>query len=377
MSLSFASSWDAPGDGNSQTGSRVPEFDGAPDSPHRRPHRPPRVRGAAEPRGWRPNVGVIGAGRAGSVLGAALRRAGFPVTAVSARSEASRARAAALLPGVPVSDPPRVARAAGLLVLAVADDALGWVVAELAGQEALAPGATVVHVSGCSGLDVLAPAISQGALGVALHPAMTFTGTTSDLDRIPGAFFGVTAGDGARQRGEEIVRALGGVAVPIDEQSRPLWHAGLAHGANHLVTLVSSAVDVLRAAGVPDPGAVLRPLLTAALDNALDQGDAALTGPVARGDAGTVARHLAVLAGRSPAERGIYLALARATAARLPELTNPTLVDVLADITVSAAGAASAPTGEPAPEAMRAAAAVRAAGAVSGMSAPQPPRSYR
>jgi predicted short-subunit dehydrogenase-like oxidoreductase (DUF2520 family) len=187
----------------------------------------------------------------------------------------------------------------------------------------------------------------------------------------------VTAGDGALRRGEEIVRALGGVAVPIDEQSRPLWHAGLAHGANHLVTLVSSAADVLRTAGVPDPGAVLRPLLTAALDNALDRGDAALTGPVARGDAGTVARHLAVLAGRSPAERGTYLALARATAARLPELTNPALVDVLADITVSAAGAASLPTGEPAPEAMRAAAAVRAAGAVSGMSAPQPPRSYR
>jgi len=355
MSLSFAPSWGAPGDGNPENGSRGPEFVGASDSP---PHCRPRL-ATTSPGAWHPHVGVIGAGRAGSALGAALRRAGFPVTAVSARSEASRARAASLLPGVPVADPAAVAQAAELLVLAVSDDALGWVVAELAAAEAVGAGTTVLHVSGCSGLDVLEPATRQGATGIALHPAMTFSGTPADLDRIPGTFFGVTAADGALHRGEEIVRALGGVAVRIDEPSRPLWHAGLAHGANHLVTLVSSAADVLRAAGVPDPGAVLRPLLTAALDNALERGDAALTGPVARGDAGTVARHLAVLAGRSPGERGTYLALARATAARLPELTNPALVDVLADTAVLADSALPAPSTLPAPNALQPARSLR------------------
>jgi predicted short-subunit dehydrogenase-like oxidoreductase (DUF2520 family) len=124
------------------------------------------------------------------------------------------------------------------------------------------------------------------------------------------------------------------VAVP--EELRPLWHAGLAHGSNHLVTLVASAMDVVRATGVADPAAVLRPLLTATLDNALAAGDAALTGPVARGDAGTVAAHLDVLADEAPQERPTYLALARATAARLPE-PNPDLLDVLAEVPRSSA----------------------------------------
>ena len=102
----------------------------------------------------------------------------------------------------------------------------------------------------------------------------------------------------------------------VPESKRTLYHAGLAHGANHLVTLVSQAMDLLRASGSDDPAATLRPLLTAALDNALSYGDAALTGPIVRGDVETVRAHLADIAVTAPATLESYVAMARATANR-------------------------------------------------------------
>lgn len=256
-------------------------------------------------------VGVVGAGRVGAVLGAALRRAGHDVVAVSAVSEASRARAELLLPGVPVLTPDEVVRRATLVLLAVPDDALPALVTGLAEVGAFRAGQLVAHVSGRHGLAVLDPA--YGVLPLALHPVLPFTGTPVDLDRLAGVSFGVTAPDVLRPIAEALVVEMGGEPVWVLDELRPLWHAALAHGANHLVTLVASAADLLRQAGAEDPGAVLAPLLGAALDGALRSGDAALTGPVSRGDAGTVAAHLAVL----PDEvRPAYLALARLTADR-------------------------------------------------------------
>ena len=102
----------------------------------------------------------------------------------------------------------------------------------------------------------------------------------------------------------------------MPEARRALYHAGLAHGANHLVTLVTEAMEILAAAGADDPAATLRPLLTAALDNALDHGDAALTGPIVRGDVGTVQAHLDGILAEAPQTLPSYLALARATLSR-------------------------------------------------------------
>jgi predicted short-subunit dehydrogenase-like oxidoreductase (DUF2520 family) len=282
------------------------------------------------------DIGVIGAGRVGAVLGAALRNAGHSIVAVSARSARSQARAAALLPDVPIAVPAEVARRSAGVLLAVDDDVLGEVVADLVRAGALGDGQLVAHVSGRHGLAVLQPAADVGAATLALHPAMTFTGSAADLGRLAGTVFGVTALGRHWSIAEQLVGDVGGTAVAVPEELRPLWHAGLAHGANHLVTLVASALDVVRATGVADPAAVLRPLLTAALDNALADGDTALTGPVARGDAGTVAAHLDVLAAEVPQERPTYLAMARATAGRLAD-PNPDLLDVLAGVPQSVA----------------------------------------
>ncbi|MGI5524335.1 Rossmann-like and DUF2520 domain-containing protein [Micromonospora sp. CA-259024] len=283
-------------------------------------------------------VGVVGAGRVGAVLGAALAAAGHQVVAVTGGSGASRARLALLLPEVPRHSVPVVAHAAtDLLLIAVPDDALAGVVADLADRGALRPGQVVAHTSGAHGLDVLAPATEVGARPLALHPAMTFTGTPDDLARLDGISYGVTAPAQLRPLAARLVADLGGVPEWVAESDRPLYHAALAHGANHLVTLVNEAIDRLRDAGVARPEKVLAPLLRAALENALRLGDDALTGPVSRGDAGTVQRHLARLAATAPESVPAYLALARRTAdraiaaGRLRPVDAQSLLGVLAD----------------------------------------------
>ena len=262
-------------------------------------------------------VGVVGAGRVGAVLAASLRDAGHEVVAAAGESDASRRRIEALLPGTAVAKPSAVARACDLLLLTVPDDMLPNVVEVLSASGALRAGQYVVHTSGRHGLAVLDPARAVGARTVALHPAMTFTGTALDLERLPGCVFGLTAGADERTFAEELVADLGGRPMWVAEELRTLYHAGLAHGANHLVTLVAEAMEMLAAAGADDPAATLRPLLGAALDNALAAGDAALTGPIARGDVNTVRAHLADLAAAAPQTLASYVALARATLGRV------------------------------------------------------------
>jgi predicted short-subunit dehydrogenase-like oxidoreductase (DUF2520 family) len=262
-------------------------------------------------------VGIVGAGRVGAVLGAALAAAGHEIVAASGVSAASRDRIAELLPAAAVLPADEVVARARLVIVSVPDDALAALVAGLAETGALGAGQIIAHTSGAHGLGVLAPAVVAGAGPLALHPAMTFTGTRVDLDRLrEGVSFGVTALPDLRAFATRLVADLGGVVEWIPEERRALYHAALAHGANHLVTLVNEAMDRLRDAGVTDPARVLDPLLHAALDNTLRLGDAALTGPVSRGDAGTVARHLATLDASAPESVPAYLVLARRTADR-------------------------------------------------------------
>ncbi len=264
-------------------------------------------------------VGVVGTGRVGAILGAALAAAGHRVVAASGVSEASRTRAEAMLPGVPLMVPQEVLAAAELVLLTVPDDALAPLVAGLVATSSVRSGQLLVHTSGRFGTAVLDPAFRAGALPLALHPAMTFTGTSLDLGRLAGCAFGVTTPErplSLRPVAEALVLEMGGEPVWVPEEARALYHAALAHGSNHLVTLVAQTLDLLRAAGVADPARLVGPLLTASLDNVLRAGDAALTGPVSRGDAGTVAEHVRAVAAVSPEILATYRALARATADR-------------------------------------------------------------
>ncbi len=273
----------------------------------------------ATPRPARLAVGVISAGRVGSVLGAALARTGHVVVGTSAVSQASRNRAEELLPGVAVFDPTEVAQRADLVLLAVPDDELAGLVRGLVATGSLRAGQIVVHTSGAQGVAVLEPAAELGALTLALHPVMTFTGRAEDLQRMRAACVGVTAADGdevAWSVGEALVVEMDAEPVRVPEVVRPLYHAALAHGANHLITLVRDAADLLTNAGVANAERLLGPLLSAALDNSLRHGDRALTGPVARGDTGTLRKHLTVLAEQAPDVLPGYRVLARRTAER-------------------------------------------------------------
>jgi predicted short-subunit dehydrogenase-like oxidoreductase (DUF2520 family) len=282
-------------------------------APPRKPARPAKPQRPARPPRLPARTGVIGAGRVGVTLATALRRAGYQISGAATLSPGNRARVRRLLPGTPILPPDEVATASDLLILAVPDDALAGLVKGLTAAKAIHSGQIVVHTSGAHGLAVLRPAADIGAHPLALHPAMTFTGSARDLARLGNTTFGVTAPPHLKQTATRLVSDLDGVPEWIDEDARTRYHAGLGHGANHLVTLVNDAMDTLRAAGVSDPAKALRPLLRAALDNTLELGDAALTGPVSRGDAGTVAGHLAVL---DATVRPVYLALARRTADR-------------------------------------------------------------
>jgi predicted short-subunit dehydrogenase-like oxidoreductase (DUF2520 family) len=261
-------------------------------------------------------VGVVGAGRVGTALAAALRRSGHRIVAVSAVSAASLDRVEAILPGTPVRPPQDVVAGADLVLLTVPDDALPALVSGLAATGTELAGRLVMHASGRHGLAVLEPATRRGALPLALHPVMTFTGRPDDVDRLAGVSFGVTTPEQLRPVAEVLVMEMGGEPVFIAEENRDLYHAALAGAANHLVTQVVQAADLLSVAGVAQPSRMLGPLLGAALDNALRLGDAALTGPVARGDAETVASHLAALRAAAPEALPAYLALARLTADR-------------------------------------------------------------
>lgn len=278
------------------------------------------------PAAFRParlDVGVVSAGRVGAVMGAALAGAGHAVVAASAVSRASRQRAESLLPAAEILPPDEVVRRADLALLAVPDDVLPGLVRGLAASGCLRPGQILVHTCGAHGVGVLGPAAEHDVLPIALHPAMTVTGRAEDVTRLAGACVGVTAGESGTEDaeaawlvGEALVVEIGAEPVRIPEELRPLYHAALAHGANHLVTLVREAADLLTDGGIEPAERVLAPLLSAALDNALRHGDRALTGPVVRGDAGTVETHLRHLDRRAPASAELYRALARRTAER-------------------------------------------------------------
>ncbi len=279
----------------------------------------------------------------GSAFGVALERAGHVVFGVSAISDASVHRARTRLPESRILPVEEVAASSELLILAVPDSELAGLIRGLASAGVVRPGTLVAHTSGANGVGVLAPLSELGARPLAIHPAMTFTGHDEDLARLANACFGITAADEIGYAiAQSLVIEMGGEPVRVAEEHRTLYHAALAHGSNHLVTVIVDAVAALRAA-LDGPGLLgqqvvddapgglaerlLAPLASAALDNALRRGQSALTGPVARGDAAAVAAHLAALDSLDPRLAASYRALSLRTAERVD--SDAALIELL------------------------------------------------
>ncbi|MBB6425529.1 Rossmann-like and DUF2520 domain-containing protein [Sphingopyxis sp. JAI128] len=259
--------------------------------------------------------GIIGTGRVAQALalGFAPHSTALPLlwgrSPESARAVAARAGCIA----APKAD--GLIGKCDVVAIAVSDDALADVVADLTAMLRGGAAPFVFHVSGRSGAAVLGPLRAAGALTAAVHPAMTFTGEPeNEIRRMAGARFAITGSTPeATMRARHIVALLGGTAVEIAEERRALYHAALCHASNHLVTLIAGASDALTEAGVDDPAALLAPLVRAALENGLERGFAGLSGPLLRGDHRTIGDHLDALAAFSPDLLPAYRAMARAT----------------------------------------------------------------
>jgi predicted short-subunit dehydrogenase-like oxidoreductase (DUF2520 family) len=271
-------------------------------------------------------IGIIGTGRVAQALALALCPHSAAPPLIWGRS-ANHLHAALERIGMgnQAADLASLAAACDVIAIAVTDDALDTVIADLARITPFAHAPLVFHVSGGSGVACLAPLAARGAITAAIHPAMTFTGDPfAEGQRMIGARFAITGASAqADQRATALVRLLGGVPVAIAEQHRPLYHAALCHGANHLVTLLAGSMQALHAAGVDDPAGLMAPLVRAALDNSLAQGFAALSGPLLRGDGMTIRRHLAAI-DRDCAPLGpAYRAMALATLDELARTGRP------------------------------------------------------
>jgi predicted short-subunit dehydrogenase-like oxidoreductase (DUF2520 family) len=283
------------------------------------------------------DVAVIGAGTVGTAVAVLLGQAGHRLVGVSGRGE-TRARAGAYLPGVPVLDATEAASTAELIVLGTPDDAIEPTLVSLAAAGAIRAGAWVVHLSGSLGLDALGPARGAGGRRLAMHPLQTFPDIGSALESLPGCAIAVTADDDEGYRlGEHLSGDLGGVSFRLADELRPLYHAAAVFASNYLVTASAIAESLFAMARVPDPATAMAPLQRATLDHVEHLGPArALTGPAARGDAGTVRRNLEALARHAPDLVPAYVALARSTldlaarSGRLPAAARTAVEDVLA-----------------------------------------------
>ena len=214
-------------------------------------------------------VGVIGAGRVGPLIAAALSRAGHSLVAITPPSEEDTERVDAIVPGVTYADPLEIVERSELVVLALPDRELPGFIEGLSIQKAWTTGQIVLHTSISHGLDVLDSARSQGAIPLALHPLMEFTGTSMDLARMSGAWCVVSAPAVAEPIASALAVEMGMEPLVVAEQNRPEVASAIALATSFSHTTIHEAASRLKAAGIDNPGVVMRPLVNSSVDNAL------------------------------------------------------------------------------------------------------------
>ena len=259
-------------------------------------------------------LGFIGAGRVGSALAILLQRAGYEVAGVASRRQTSAEILADRL-GCPALSKPEVARRAEALFLTTTDDAVAAVATELAGAEAFHKGQVVLHLSGALTAEALAPAAAQGAIAMSLHPIQSFASVEQAIAVLPGSFFSLEGDSRGYSFARKIVAQLQGRSFLLDSEAKVLYHAACVAASNYFVSLVACSLDLLSEAGIPADMRLpaLLPLVEGTLNNIRSLGiPHALTGPIARGDAGTLKRHLDALE-QLPEQLRLYLSMGMKT----------------------------------------------------------------
>jgi predicted short-subunit dehydrogenase-like oxidoreductase (DUF2520 family) len=246
-------------------------------------------------------VGFIGAGTVGTALAILLSRKGYAVTGVYSRSRSSARKLAREVPGCRVlNSSQEVANAADLIFITTPDNAIAGVVSQVKWPA----GRSVIHCSGADSTDILEPARKSGAMVGCFHPLQTFAGVRQAIDNIPGSTFAIEASEPLLDTLKDIAAALDGHYIELKASDKVAYHTAAVFASNYMVTLVKMATDLWQTFSIPSDQATraLLPLIRGTLNNIEIIGiPQCLTGPIARGDIGTVNKHLKVLREEAPA----------------------------------------------------------------------------
>jgi len=252
------------------------------------------------------SIGFIGAGKVGTALAVTLGGKGYPVVAVYSRTRASSQRLAGSVDGCRVCDSGQdVAETAELVFVTTPDDVIEQVVAELYWHE----GQSVVHCSGADSTAILEEAREDGALVGGFHPLQTFASVPHAIENIPGSTFAIEAEEPLFATLKDMATTLQGTWVKLNADDKVLYHAAAVMACNYFVTLVKLATDLWGTFGASPEQATkaLMPLLRGTLNNIENVGlPNCLTGPIARGDIGTIRKHVAALKRAAPEVLSAY-----------------------------------------------------------------------
>lgn len=261
-------------------------------------------------------IAIVGAGNVGTTLAVLLKKAGHTITGVASRTAASAARAGEMLEVPHGTYPPEFTREADVTFLTVPDMAIAGVCAGIAAEGGFRLGSIVIHTSGAHSSDLLSPARAGGSRALSFHPLQSFAGPEAGIANLPGSFVTIEGDEAALQAARLLASDLSCQTLEIPTESKALYHAAACMVCNYFVTLVDLGLQMLEAAGIKREEGLpaIRPLLECTLKNILRSGTAqALTGPVARGDSGTVQSHLQLMERLTPSLIPLYKMLGQAT----------------------------------------------------------------
>jgi len=260
------------------------------------------------------DIAIIGLGKAGTAIGYLLRQAGYPIVAVAGRSRASLRNRIGYTGGkaFTADADAEAASLATCIFITTPDDTIAAVCRAIVQEGGIKPGDKVVHMSGAGGIDLLDAARQAGAKAASIHPLQSFADIEGAIRNIPSSTFGITADEDLRDWSAGLVRELGGIPVEIPEAVKPLYHAAACVASNYLTTLIHTVEEIYLSLGLNRNEAIRAfwPLLAGTLKNIETKGSVrALTGPIARGDVGTIGQHIRVLSETLPEYLPAYCAM--------------------------------------------------------------------